>query len=273
VKIHRDFHRHKHFFQPLYAGGPDQYRHRIVIALFRDPVEWVAAMREAPYHSPHHVAGYETKEKTGSIDNGSEGNANSPVAADAIKVIPLPWQEFVRRPWTTDRTAADLEILRNATMIRETLRGETCLYRYSVLDATPCLFDNGTDRYPAIPDPLLRGYVPLYELRRDQSQRPFDHVLELRAEKIVNFLIEIPLVYKHLGGYVAARYEDLLRNGTRPLLEEVARIMGMKELPSDCTPTGPQPERLGRRSIPEDFRRWIVQHVDRDLERLLGYEY
>lgn len=266
VKIHRDFHRHKHFFQPLYAGGPDLYRHRIVIALFRNPVEWVAAMRENPYHSPHHVAGYETV-TTQTAREGAEGRTG----ADEIRVVPLPWREFVGRPWTTDRTAKDLEILGSPTRIRETMRGETCLWRYSVLDAVPCVFDANATQYPAIPDSLLRGYVPLYELRRDQSQRPFANLLELRAEKIVNFLIEVPLVYKDLGGYVAVRYEDLVRDGTRPFLELVAGLLGLKNLPPDCTPMGPQPERLGRRNIPEDFRRWVVQHMDPDLEHLLGY--
>jgi hypothetical protein len=260
VKIHRDFHRHKHFFQPLYSGS--NYRHRIVLALFRDPIEWVAAMRESPYHSPAHVAGYEKTK-----------GSNEPGEENAFRVIPLPWQEFVRRPWTTDRTPSDLEILKNATLVRETFKGETCLYRYSILDAVPCRFDKETTSYPLIPDPLLRGYVPLYELRRDRSQRPFDHLLQLRAEKIVNFLVEVPLVYKELGGYVAARYEDLLREGTTPLLEHVARLVGLPGLPPGCVPAGPQPERLGRRSVPDDFRRWIVDHMDRDLERLLGYTY
>jgi hypothetical protein len=164
-----------------------------------------------------------------------------------------------------------LEILGSPTRIRETMRGETCLWRYSVLDAVPCVFDANATQYPAIPDSLLRGYVPLYELRRDQSQRPFANLLELRAEKIVNFLIEVPLVYKDLGGYVAVRYEDLVRDGTRPFLELVAGLLGLKNLPPDCTPMGPQPERLGRRNIPEDFRRWVVQHMDPDLEHLLGY--
>jgi hypothetical protein len=266
VKIHRDFHRHKHFFQPLYSG--DNYRHRIVIALFRDPVEWVAAMRENPYHSPAHVAGYESAntKKNSNIDNGDG-------VEDAFRVIPLSWQDFVGRPWRTDRTPEDLHILKNATLVKETFKGETCLYRYSILDAVPCRFDNATARYPSIPDPLLRGYVPLYELRRDHSQKPFDNVLQLRAEKIVNFLVEVPLVYKGLGGYVAARYEDLLREGTKPLLEHVARLVGMPGLPPDCFPAGPQPGRLGRRPVPNDFKRWIVDHMDRDLERLLGYDY
>jgi hypothetical protein len=247
-KIRRDFIRSKHFFQPIQRRD---HTKSIIVSLFRNPVDWVAAMREAPYHSPRHTRGF---------DNITE------------RPVPMPWQEFVSTVWATQRTAFDLQLIQQ-NRIQETLKGDTCSEHFALYEVVPCRYnlssdDNDIHRIPA---QRFRGYEPVYELRRDHTGRPFTNILELRRDKIVNFALEIPLLTR-LGGYAAVRYEDLLRNGTRFLLEQVADILGLDDLPATCRPSPPQPDRLGKRVIDSDFRKYVEEYVAASAsERLLGY--
>jgi hypothetical protein len=122
----------------------------------------------------------------------------------------------------------------------------------------------------SIPQDKVSGFYPVYELRRDKTGRPFRDILELRREKIAHFLLELPLLYR-LGGYVAVRYEDLLLDGTHNLIQTVSEILGVDAIGNTCTPAPPQPERIGHRTIPDDFRKYVSDNVDRATERLLGY--
>jgi len=240
-KIHRDFLRSKHFFQPVVRGA---HTHSFVIAIFRDPVEWVAAMREQPYHSPNHIAGFSDTEFS-----------------------PLPWEFFVSKPWSMERSDFDKELLSDQNKFNQFFKsGNKCHHRFMFSEVTPCLNSS-----IAIPNDHLRGYYPVYELRRDGSGKPFENIVSLRSDKIVNFLLQVPMLLD-LGGYMAVRYEDLLANGTRPFLEHVSRMIGLEgHLPDHCQPTEPQPDRIGRRHIPIKMRQWVDQHVDGKIERLLGY--
>jgi len=247
VRIHRDFVRAKHFFQPTHRNSRRGYRKSIIIAIFRDPVEWTAAMIQKPYHSPNHIAGFDNV--TG-------------------EVIPMAWQDFVARRWKTPRSKFDMELIR-AGRVEETLNGLICKELFTFTEVIPCRYDYNTSK--AVPEDKLRGYEPIYELRRDGTGRSFEHILELRSEKIFNFLLELPLLLK-LGGFVAVRYEDLLTNGTQSFLENVADIIGVDGgLPATCKPTPPQPGLFGKRPVSQGLREWVNEHVDVERERLLGY--
>jgi hypothetical protein len=247
VKAHRDFIRGKHFFQPILQNNHNEttFQQSIVISVFRDPVEWTAAMREMPYHSPRHLHGFD-----------SHG-----------KIVPLPWKDFVETAWTTQRSSLDLQLIRE-NRIAETSLGDICSQSFAMYEVVPCLYDNANSTH-VIPQDRLRGFEPIYELRRDHTGRPFPSILDLRREKIVNFALEIPLLF-NLGGYAAVRYEDMVMNGTRYIMEQVARMIGMNSLPEGCNPSLPQPNRIGRRHIPHDFRAYVKEHIDQQVERLLG---
>lgn len=58
-------------------------RETLVIAQFRNPYDWLEAMRDRPHHSPNH------------LDVG--------------------WQQFLSTPWTMDRIGSDLNITSNDT--------------------------------------------------------------------------------------------------------------------------------------------------------------
>ena len=243
VRCHRDFLRSKHFFQPPVRGN---YESHLVIAIVRDPLEWLAAMREKPYHMPYHMAGFDTSSKK-------------------LPAIPLDWSTFLERaaPWTfPGLSAQDQQVVETTGQHRANV---LCVQAFSFDGVTPCIFHNTT-----IPRSKWRGHMPIYELQRDRSGHPFADLLKLRSDKILNFFLEIPLLM-NLGGYAAVRYEDLLRNGTQAFLEQVAAMMGMASLPEACRPQMPHPERIGHRAVPPQVQQWVEDHLVLETEQLLGY--
>lgn len=239
VLIRRDMWRSKHFFQPIPTQA-NETDNRILIALFREPTDWVAAMIRNPFHMPHHIQGLDKN----------------------FTPIPLDWKEFVSRPWTLPtRTKGDLQIIaQNRT------RQVTCQKNFSFDEVVPC--QPGVNA--SIPQHIYRGLFPVYELRRDGSGQPYDNILQLRSDKIVNFLLEQSLL-QPLRGYLAVRYEDMVLNGTREMLEQVAKMLGLPGLPSHCNPQPPSPERLIRKAIPEGLLQWVEDNMNVNTERLLGY--
>jgi hypothetical protein len=122
-----------------------------------------------------------------------------------------------------------------------------------------------------VPAAFKNGFEPVYELRRDGSGKPFRHVLELRTEKLVNMVLELGLLLD-LAGLMIVRYEDILRNGTAFVIDDLRDILQLPtHVKESCQPLPPQPNRLNGRPISEDFRRWIDTHLDRPVEHLLGY--
>jgi hypothetical protein len=273
VRVHRDFVRSKHWFQPVQPTS-NAYLSSLVIVVVRHPVEWMASMVEKPYHSPNHVAGWDAR--TGAVQ-------------------PLDWREFVARPWTVsnaqllapDPLRAALLSNYNTERIREPL----CRHEFTVREVIPCRLDNVTAQQPPWNIPLRkwRGYEPIYEQRRegnygDNTGSPYDHLLQLRAAKIVNWVLELPLLMR-LGGFLVVRYEDVLERGNAFVMHQVASILNGDEeadttplsngpsqrVAPTCSLTGPQPHRIGKRQIPPEFRAWVNQHMNVEIERLVGY--
>jgi hypothetical protein len=235
--------RNKHFFQDAFGMYGSFQRKHVVIAAFREPVEWVAAMIEKPYHMMEHQKGFDKHDNP----------------------IPLDWQEFVSKPWTMkNRSKADYKILEEKK--KNPFKFLPCRIGMEFHQVMPCRFDPDT-----IPHRLHRSQNPVYELKRGgKPDEPYANILQLRSDKIVNFLLEVPLL-QDLGGYLAVRFEDLVQNGTRAFLEQVGEMLGMPELPPECKPQDPRPEMVGRRKIPDGLRQWIEDHLVVRTERLLGY--
>lgn len=237
-RVHRDFLRSKHFFQPILAGH--DLTSSIVLVVVRDPVDWIAAMREKPYHSPSHV-----------------------LSINETGFAPLPWHEFVNRPWTLRGDGRnEWELVRNPT--DETI----CQENFHRMEVVPCEYNETSGK---LADPLIRGFAPIYEMQRDGTGRPFRSIMELRAEKILNFVLEIPTLMD-LSGFMIVRYEDVLQDGTQFVLDQLQEILHLDDAHMRrCRVIPPQPERLGSRPVPSDFRRYVREHMDPDMERLLGY--
>ena len=242
LKIKRDFLRSKHWFQPI-PEVSSSLRGHYVVSIFREPVEWVAAMIEKPYHMLNHMNGFD----------------------ENYKPIPLDWGDFVSRSWTMpNRTEFDW-----SDIDANTTDEQRCRYGFKFQEVMPCRWVDNT-----LPESVSRAHEPIYELRRNIKDSidgvPFDNILQLRSEKIKNHLLEVPTLHG-LEGYLALRYEDLLVNGTRAMLESVATMLGLPGLPPKCIPIPPQPEKAGRRDIPEGLRKWVEDNLLLENERLLGY--
>jgi hypothetical protein len=237
IKVHRDFVVSKHFFQPI-RRLQESYRQSLVVVIVRNPAEWMEAMRAFPYSAPDHLH----------ID---------PVTGNTT---PLPWKEFVSRPWTMNVTTPEE---------RQPNAKGNCAQLFEPDQVVPCTYSERIKN--SLPVDKWRGLLPFYELRRDGSGQPFDHLLQLRAAKHVHWILQLPMLMK-IGGFLVVRYEDLLTRGTQFLVDQVASITGYHEIgDGKCQPSPPQPERIGKRSVPADFRQWINENVDVETERLLGY--
>jgi len=106
----------------------------------------------------------------------------------------------------------------------------------------------------------------LYELRNDGSGLPYGSVLDLRRDKIRNFLGVAG--YHFVSGIVPVRYEELLRDGADFLIQRVESLTGVE---AKCHPSPPKAYKRPRR-MESDFVDWMTKYVDWNVEALIGYE-
>ena len=302
-RVHRDLERSKHFFQPLNFNCPgdkshnlgkpesgsvlqEDYSNHLIIAVFRDPMDWVEAMRLKPYHAPMHMAGF-------------SGPQND--------IVPLDWKTFLSQPWTTKTTGTNQKISGTAAATTasspndENATIKTCRYGFAPHEIVPCFYNRDSK---FIPPNRIRGFEPIYELQRNDLLRespatttklqasslthrhlPFDNILDLRAEKIRHLALEIPLLLPNLGGYWPVRYEDLLQSGMQDLVDWISHNLNIS---SPChassvslhepsrkqrVATGPQLDLLNKRqsNMPKEQKQWIQSHSYVPMEELLGY--
>jgi hypothetical protein len=242
-RIERDFVRSKHFFQSLRYGR--DYSRSIVVVIVRNPVDWVVAMSQVPYHSPNHVANMTSE-----------------------TITPLPWNEFVSKPWTMPRPDGEKGLLKRMETETWLKTKAICQTNFHFEEVIPC---RPKTMINDIPLGMRRAMFPVYELKRDGSGNAYGNILELRADKIANHVLQLSLLFR-LGGFVLVRYEDLLQKGTQHLMEQVAQIAGLPgRLPRKCKPAKPQPNRLQQRSVPPELKEWVEANVDVRSEQLLGY--
>lgn len=225
--------RYKHWFQYDSSNIPSN---TLVIAMFRDPMQWTWATKAVPHHAPRH--------------------------------IDLPWEEFVTREWTMERLWKD-EAWRNEQFANNNT-GRICQEKFHYHEIVSCL----TRPYP-------EGYwgdhrkhrfsqhQPFYEMRVDDKEgRPYANILEMRADKIRNFMETS--TYHNVDGFWHYRYESLLKQGTEELVQKIERATGLKRHPEKCQIYEPQNRR--KRSMDANFFDYMVDHVDWEAEALIGYE-
>lgn len=146
-KVEPIFTRSKHWFQyddPTVRNGS-----AVVVAMFRDPYDWVEAMRERPHHAHEHIGVRE-------------------------------WRDFVTKPWVGPRGPKDREKMKWAKENAVHIEKWECLAGYKFDEVIPCSEEDSV-KYIG-----HSGYM--YELRNDESHRAFGSVVELRTAKILNFL-------------------------------------------------------------------------------------
>jgi hypothetical protein len=167
--------------------------------------------------------------------------------------VNLPWQEFVTKPWIMNRTDEDNAI---ETTFRKS--GQLCQEYFQPGRVVPCV-----ELEPSVVNDL--PVHALYELRNDGSGKPYDSILELRRDKIRNFLD----IQNFVGvqGFHAVRYEQLVEEGTASLIEKLEKALNTQ---ARCQPH--PPGNLSARTLSSDYLEWMEQHVDWETEALVGYE-
>jgi len=161
------------------------------------------------------------------------------------------WMEFLTSPWTMERIGTDL--------VNNTRR---CQEHFEYKDIISCEVE-----------PLPRAayksldyskHQPFYEMRNDGSGKPYDNIMEMRTDKIRNFLSLKQ--YDGVADAWAVQYEYLLTKGTQELLDEIERWTGVKP---KCKAKPPQQRR--NRPVEKEMAAFIRDHLNWTVESWIGY--
>lgn len=245
--------------------------------MFRDPYDWVEAMRMEPHHSPFHTNWLEPFRPNSKLK----------------KIMkPMSWHEFVTKPW-----APDIDISKGQDGFE---KNATCIDKYGPDEIVPCLQEvsdaitvkgvsslifHAKSSYIYILSTLntnaflwlLSNHqlgVTKYEFKHDGSRRVFESIIDLRRDKILNHLSVAE--FQGARKFLPFRFEDLNANGTAALLRSVEAATGLK---ANCKATeGKAPHRrllpkkiTKHKPLQPEFIRWMNKFVDWEVESKIGY--
>lgn len=264
-----------------------KFNNTLVIALFRNPYQWVEAMRRWPHHWPNHAnllpkteptlaeinytrqkeigkfRRLERKAYSGRSEAMDRKSSSRPRRLDGeiiqksfVTSTMLDWQDFVERPlYLADYNESDAGIL--------------CQKGFTFGTVSPCDTDHSyvPEKIRHIPRSFLRNLPfeadeAMYEL--DIDGRPFQNIMQLRAAKISNFL---NLVHKwNFGGFAGIRYEDIIGDRIAALVQNVESAI---QVDNNC----PKLKSFYRESynISNEFQAWVAEKSDWRVEALVGY--
>ena len=244
IKVDNHYKRYKHWFQEDdIERVPEQSA--VVIVMFRDPFDWIEAMRVEPHHSPYHLKW---------IHPFNQSKGWNEMAK------PLGWKDFVAKPWVGKRGKAD-QLIREHNGIANT----TCLDRYGYDEIKPCSEEDSQ---------IIQGLANTkYENQHDGSGRAYPSILDLRQAKIINHLSVAN--FRGTRAFLPFRFEDLNMNGTSSLLKSVEEATGLK---AKCNATMGKAHRhlvtkkiTKHKPLPPEFIRWMNKYVDWEIENRIGY--
>jgi hypothetical protein len=219
--------RFKHWFQHDVPNGRERVG-TAVIAVFRDPYYWIEAMRLIPHHSPLHYQ--------------------------------MRWEEFVKTPWTMPRLPSDFEERAKA----EDPRNIGCQEYFNYEQVVSC-------RELPYPEGYFNSTVPAnfdrpqYELRDDGSGLPYGSIIDMRRDKIKNYLSVTE--WNWVQDFFQVRYEDLLSKGTKYLIKHIEEVTGV-QAKCDSFP----PQNRSPRDLEGSYVKWMTEFVDWETEALIGYK-
>ena len=224
LKVLNRYTRYKHWFQ---YEDTELYtaNSTVVVSLVRDPYDWLESMRKKPYHSPNHFN--------------------------------LDWQTFLTRPWGMSRGPADQQLIQEGMT-----QNASCIHRFPFENIIPCSrldrnMYNGTQKSG-------KKIGVNYELRQDRSGRAYDSILQLRSDKIKNFLNLSS--FDGVYAFYPVQFEYMVTQGSAELIDELERITGLN---AKCERT--IPHKLRKNEYDESFVRWVNDHLDWETENLVGY--
>jgi len=161
----------------------------------------------------------------------------------------LEWKTFLSTPWTMPHDEWN-----NST------EGRVCQSHFHYDEVITCA------KYPTQYQDEKSHYSasnPVYEMK--SPGRPYESLLDLRADKIRNHLSVRE--YDFVKQFVVVHYEDLLHEGIEGLVRQVEERIGRK---AQCGVKNPQATES--RVLSREFVEWLRVHVDWEAESLVGYE-
>ena len=165
------------------------------------------------------------------------------------------WRIFLTKEWTMPRIGRDLEMVGN----------EMCQGHFQYRDVVSCAVQ------PVPPDQYNHTLrfsedKPIYEMRNDGSGLPYENILELRADKIRNFLSVRD--FPHIADVVSTQYEQLMDEGTLHLLNRIQQMTGIEPQCKEFPPRE-QPE---DRTVTPEFAKHVRLNLNWTVESMVGYE-
>jgi len=111
---------------------------------------------------------------------------------------------------------------------------------------------------------MYSEHQPFYEMRNDGSGEPYNNIMELRTDKIRNFLSIKQ--YEGVADVWTVQYEYLLTKGTAELINQVSAWTGVTP---KCKPMPPQQRR--NRPVEKEMAAFIRDHLNWTVEAWIGY--
>lgn len=181
-------------------------------------------MRKRPYHTPTHFG--------------------------------LDWKDFVTTPWTIDsRGPGDAQLIKSGRQYNT-----TCMHRFPFDEIIPC---STSDRH--LYNDIYGNKIGItYELKHDGSGEPYQSIVDLRRDKIRNFLDVAN--FDGVAAFLPMQFEYMASRGTSDLINEIEKLTGLQ---AKCVGTTPKPFRP--KDLDKDFVAWMNKHVDWETEKLIGY--
>jgi hypothetical protein len=241
IKVVRRLTRHKHWFQ--YEDEKLYNDQTLVVAQFRNPYEWLKAMEHVPHHSPAHLRTIPDIPIDVLRSKSHAGN---------------DWKIFLTKPWTTARVGLDLDMKGT-----EMCQGQE---RFAFKDIVSCAKE-------PLPESAYNYTIrfsenePFYEMRNDGSGLPYDNIMEMRSDKILNHL-DVKN-FKNIADVWVVQYEYLLADGTQHLIDRIQEWTGIEP---KCTAKEPQnrPPRKSR-MVDAEYAKYVRKHLNWTVEALVGY--
>lgn len=234
--------RYKHWFQDDAVERITMpHVETVVVAQFRNIYKWMESMRERPHHSPQHY--------------------------DTLNKKMLDWETFATKPWSMNRVAQD-EKLRRDSFLNGTKSSSMieCHSQYKYNQINSCVeYPYNETEIKKLQNFGAAFYAPKYELLEDGSGRPYSSIVNMRADKIRNFISVAE--FDWVKQLLVVRYEDLFLDGTESLIKAIEELTGVN---ATCDIFKPQAKKK-QLSLPKLQKDWMEKHVDWKAENMIGY--
>jgi hypothetical protein len=276
------------------------FQDTLVLALFRDPYQWMEAMRIAPHHWPNHLIlqpkatpnmkkqeYHKTKDADGNVRRRlllEKSNTNTTTRKGLLQennqIMMKGTTERGRNvgPHSVHKSFFNHGKLDWDEFVKQPMRlvdeetnqkDRLCQKGYKFGTISPC---RRTISYippslKKIPGSFLKN-LPfsvndvVYELR--PNGQPYEHPLQLRAAKIENFLSVVD--EWELGGFGVLQYEDLQGPGLETAIQRISVALNMEAV---CGNLPIKSKKMY--SLPVQFRDWVTEHADWAQEARIGY--